>query len=34
VVKIRETTAANMTPAQITEAELLKREWRQSYGAK
>ncbi len=34
VLKIRETAAANMTPAQITEAELLEREWRQSYGAK
>ena len=34
VVKIRDTTAANMTPAQIAEAELLEREWRQSYGAK
>jgi TPR repeat protein len=34
VVKIRETTVADMTPAEIAEAELLQREWRQSYGAK
>lgn len=34
VVKIRAATTANMTPAQISEAELLEREWHRSYGAK
>ena len=34
VVRIRETTAANMSPAEIVEAEQLEREWRQRYGAR
>lgn len=34
VVKLREAAAVNMTPAEITEAELLEQEWHQSYGAK